>query len=175
MCSLSLCCCAVARTTTELHQAQLADPVAALHYQHQQATQPTASPHLEASPAPQSDYAAQLDPVQSLPHDPVRECEDQQGHETEETDAPGSSAAHSKPASLGLGRLKKVKLAAQAEGSQDVGSKRRRDQDTGISAGTLPLQRGVLESLKGLQAACKCVSQTVVKLCGEAACKHSCL
>lgn len=48
-----------------------------------------------------------------------------------EGNAPGSSAAHSKPASLGWGRLKKVKLAAQTEGSQGMGTKRRRSGTEG--------------------------------------------
>ncbi len=69
-----------------------------------------------------------------MPHALHRESAEGQGHETEDTDAPGSSAAHSKPASQGWGRLKKVKLAAQADGSQDVGSKRKRDQDPGSDA-----------------------------------------
>ncbi|KAL0036723.1 hypothetical protein WJX79_007552 [Trebouxia sp. C0005] len=60
----------IARATTELQQAQLADPIAALHYEHQLATQPAQAP-----------------------------------------------------------QLKKMKLAAQADGLQDVGSKRKRDQD----------------------------------------------
>lgn len=119
----------IARATTQLQQAQLADPIAALHYEHQLATQPVQAPQSEASPAPQSDPGPlQLGP-QSVPHALHRESAEGQGHETEDTDAPGSSAAHSKPASQGWGRLKKVKLAAQAEGSQNVGSKRKQDQD----------------------------------------------
>lgn len=125
---------AVARASTELQQAQLADPIAALHYEHQLATQPAQAPQSETSPAPQSDPGPlQLGP-QSVPHALHRESAERQGHETEDTDAPGSSAAHSKPASQGWGRLKKVKLAAQAEGSQDVGSKRKWDQDPGSGA-----------------------------------------
>ncbi|KAA6425122.1 MAG: hypothetical protein FRX49_04618 [Trebouxia sp. A1-2] len=119
----------IARATTELQQAQLADPIAALHYEHQLATQPAQAPQSEASPAPQSDPGPlQLGP-QSVPHALHRDSAEGQGHETEDTDAPGSSAAHSKPASQGWGRLKKMKLAAQADGLQDVGSKRKRDQD----------------------------------------------
>lgn len=96
------------------------------------ASQPTALPQAEASPAPQSDLGApQQGPDQSMPHAAGTESAEQQGHETEDTDAPGNSAAHSKPVSQGWGRLKKVKLAAQAEGSQVVGSKRRREQDPG--------------------------------------------
>ncbi|KAL0021383.1 hypothetical protein WJX77_010282 [Trebouxia sp. C0004] len=122
----------IARATTELQQAQLADPIAALHYEHQLATQPAQGPQSEALPAPQSDPASLQLGSQSLPHALHRESAEGQGqgHETEDTDAPGSSAAHSKPASQGWGRLKRVKSAAQAEGSQDIGSKRKRDQDT---------------------------------------------
>lgn len=43
----------------------------------------------------------------------------------EEAPAPGNSAANSKLQSQGWGRLKKVKLAAKAEASQEVGTKRR--------------------------------------------------
>lgn len=114
---------AVARTTSELQQAQLADPIGAVRYEHQLATQVVAPGPRETSPAPQ------LGPASSLPH--ARELVQKQAHADEDTDAPGTSAAHSRPASLGWGRLKKVKLAAWADGSQDIGSKRRRDVDTG--------------------------------------------
>lgn len=76
-----------------------------------------------------------------MPHALHRESAEGQGHETEDTDAPGSSAAHSKPASQVWGRLKKVKLAAQAEGSQDVGSKRKGDQDTGSEASCVSMTK----------------------------------
>lgn len=116
---------AVARTTFELQQAQLADPIGALRYEHQLATQAVAPDPHETSPAPQ------LGPASSLPHAIAGELVQKPAHADEDTDAPGTSAAHSRPASLGWGRLKKVKLAARADGSQDVGSKRRRDADTG--------------------------------------------
>ena len=125
--------CAVVRTTYELQQAQLADPTAALQYEHQLATQ-AAEPidiEYEPSPAPQAEATPQLDPAYSLPHPNARESTERQVQRTEDTNAPGTSAAHSRPASLGWGRLKKVKLAAKADGSQDVGSKRKRDADTG--------------------------------------------
>lgn len=126
-CVCLTCClvCAVARTTFELQQAQLADPVGALHYEHQLATQAVAPTQHETSPAPQ------LGPAPLQPHANVRESAERQAQGDEDGAAPGTSVAHSRPASLGWGRLKKVKLAARADGSQDVGSKRRRDADTG--------------------------------------------
>lgn len=123
--------CAVVRTTYELQQAQLADPMAALQYEHQLATQAAEPIEHEPSPAPQAEATPQLDPAYSLPHPNARESTERQAQVTEDTDAPGTSAAHSRPASLGWGRLKKVKLAAKADGSQDVGSKRKWDPDTG--------------------------------------------
>ena len=128
---------AVARTTAELQHAQWADPAAALLYERQPANQPQpdASPQLETSPVPPSEHPVQAGLEHesvAAPHTGMRDSGDLEGHETEDTDAPVSSAGHSKPVSLGWGRLKKVKLAAHAEGSQDVGSKRRHDQDTGI-------------------------------------------
>ena len=103
--------------------------MAALQHELQLATQPAASLQLEGSPAPQLESALQLDHIH--PHAAVRQSVDKQAHETEDANAPNSSAVHDKPASLGWGRVKKIKLAAQAEGSQDVGSKRRLDQDAG--------------------------------------------
>lgn len=115
----------------ELQQAQLADPVAAVHYERQLATQ-TAAPDVHEPPhAPQPEATPQLNPAQSLPQLHGRESAERQAEEPEDIDAPGMSAGNSKPVSLGWGRLKKVKLAAKAEGSQDVGSKRKRDTDTG--------------------------------------------
>ena len=128
MCSI----CAVARTTVELQQAQMTDPVAALHYKQQLATQAPAATQHEASPAVLPEATPQHDLTYSLPQSGARESVERQAQETgEDTDAPDTSAAHSKPASLGWERLKKVKLAAKAEGLQDVGSKRKRDPDTG--------------------------------------------
>ena len=126
--------CAVVRTTYELQQAQLADPTAALQYEQQLATQAADPSEHEPSPAPQAEAIPQLDPAYSLPHANARESTERQAQGTEDTDAPGTSAAHSRPASLGGGRLKKVKLAAKADGSQDVGSKRKRETDPGGDA-----------------------------------------
>ena len=125
---MCLTCCllfAVARTTFELQQAQLADPIGALRYEHQLATYAVAPSHHEPSPVPQ------LDPASSMLHANAKELAERQAHGEEDTDAPGTSVAHTRPASLGWARLKKLKLAARADGSQDVGSKRRRDADTG--------------------------------------------
>lgn len=123
--------CAVVRTTYRLQQAQLVDPMAALLYEHQLDTQAAEPIVHETSPAPQAGVTPQLDPAYSLPHPNARESTERQAQGTEDTDAPGTSAAYSRPASLGWGRLKKVKLAAKADGSQDVGSKRKWDPDTG--------------------------------------------
>ena len=121
--------CAVVKTTFELQQAQLIDPMAALQYEHQLPAQAMEPNQQEPSPAPQAEANPQLDPAYSLPN--ARESTERQTQGTEGTEAPGTSAAHSKPASLSWGRLKKVKLAAKADGSQDGGSKRKRDADTG--------------------------------------------
>ena len=51
---------------------------------------------------------------------------------TGEASAPGDSAANSRLQSQGWGRLKKVKLAAKADGSQEVGTKRRHSIPEGI-------------------------------------------
>ena len=110
----------------------MTDPVAALRYEQQLATQAPAATQHEPSPAAQPEATHQLELIHSLPQSRARESPERQAQETgEDTDAPDTGAAHSKPASLGWGRLKKVKLAAKAEGSQDVGSKRKRDADTG--------------------------------------------
>ena len=124
------CTCAVARTTVDLQQAQMADPAAALQYQRQLDGQGAASIQHEPSPAPEANSS--LDPAYSLPQSHARESAERHAQLADDTDEPGISAAHSKPASLGWGRLKKVKLAAKAEGSPDIGSKRRRDTDTGV-------------------------------------------
>ena len=122
---------AVVRTTSELQRAQLADPVAALHYEHQLATQAAEPAQHEPSPAPQAEATPLLDAAHSLPYTDARESAERQAQGTEDNDAQGASMAHSRPASLGWARLKKVKLAARADGSQDVGSKRKRDADAG--------------------------------------------
>lgn len=127
-----LAVCAVVKTTFELQQAQLTDPIAALQYEHQLAARALEPIEHEPSPAPQAEANPQVDPAYSLPH--ARESAERRTQGTEDTEAPGTSAAHSKPASLGWGRLKKVKLAAKADGSQDGGSKRKRDADTGGGA-----------------------------------------
>lgn len=95
------------RTTYELQQAQLADPAAALQYEHQLAIRAAESieDEHEPSPAPQAEAAPELDPAYSLPHANA-------GQSTE--------------------RQAKVRLAGKADGSQDVGSKRKRDGDTGV-------------------------------------------
>ena len=133
--------CAVVRTTYELQQAQLANPMAAVQYEHQLAAQVAEPIDHETSPAPQAEAPPQLDPAYSLPYANARESTERHAQGTEDTDAPGTSAAHSRPASLGWGRLKKVKMAAKADGSQDVGSKRKRDADTGRDAKLLCMCR----------------------------------
>lgn len=50
----------------------------------------------------------------------------------ETASAPGDSAANSRLQSQGWGRLKKVKLAAKADGSQEVGTKRQHSIPEGI-------------------------------------------
>ena len=50
----------------------------------------------------------------------------------ETASAPGDSAANSRLHSQGWGRLKKVKLAAKADGSQEIGTKRRHSIPEGI-------------------------------------------
>lgn len=143
------------RTTYELQQAQLADPAAALQYEHQVAIQAAESieHEHELSPAPEAEAAPELDPAYSLPHANATQSTERQAQGTEDTHAPGTSAAHSRPASFGWGRLKKVRLAGKADGSQDVGSKRKRDGDTGgctmllcvsVCAGLVLIKRHIL-------------------------------
>lgn len=147
--------CAVVKTTFELQQAQLVDPMAALQYEHQLAAQAMEPTEHEPSPAPQAEANPQVDPVYLPPHANARESTERRTQGTEDTEAPGTSAAHSKPASLGWGWLKKVKLAAKADGSQDGASKRKRDADTG----------GCAKLLRMCTVHDKTCSSVVVKRC----------